>query len=185
METHYLTTTILAQIFLLMRDPNHFLNDLVRYLGLSKDGAEFLGSRLKNKNLLTPITSFSWYRQREKEFTQFFYKEGNIVFCNHVQGLMKCFVTEYDPSEWRLFIDSSKANLKAVLLYNGNSFALPLLGHSVHLEENYNDLFLILEKINYQEQCWMVCGNFKMLTILLGKQTGYTKFSCFLCLWYS
>ncbi|GBM78011.1 hypothetical protein AVEN_13029-1 [Araneus ventricosus] len=35
------------------------LNDLVRDLGLSKDGSEFLGSRLKNKNLLTPVTSFS------------------------------------------------------------------------------------------------------------------------------
>ncbi|GBM43452.1 hypothetical protein AVEN_74170-1 [Araneus ventricosus] len=57
------------------------LNDLVRDLGLSKDGAEFLGSRLKNKNLLTPGTSFSWYRRhREKEFTQCFSKEGNLVF---------------------------------------------------------------------------------------------------------
>ncbi|GBL85454.1 hypothetical protein AVEN_34634-1 [Araneus ventricosus] len=35
------------------------LNDLVRDLGLSKDGAELLGSRLKNKNLLTAGTSFS------------------------------------------------------------------------------------------------------------------------------
>ncbi|GBM80599.1 hypothetical protein AVEN_151506-1 [Araneus ventricosus] len=47
METHYLTKTILAQIFLLMR-PQSFsqseLNDLVRYLGLSKDGAELLGN---------------------------------------------------------------------------------------------------------------------------------------------
>ncbi|GBN55325.1 hypothetical protein AVEN_28811-1, partial [Araneus ventricosus] len=75
------------------------LNDLVRALGLSKDGAELLGSRLKNKNLLTPGTSFSWYRHREKEFTQFFYKEGNLVSCNHVQGLKKFFDIEYDPSE--------------------------------------------------------------------------------------
>ncbi|GBM72188.1 hypothetical protein AVEN_309-1 [Araneus ventricosus] len=35
------------------------LNDPIRDLGLSKDGAELLGSRLKNKNLLTPGTSFS------------------------------------------------------------------------------------------------------------------------------
>ncbi|GBN80239.1 hypothetical protein AVEN_242896-1 [Araneus ventricosus] len=42
------------------------LNDLVRELGLFKDGAEFLGSRLKNKNLLTPGTSFSSYREVEK-----------------------------------------------------------------------------------------------------------------------
>lgn len=161
------------------------LNDLVRDLGLSKDAAELLGSRLKNKNLLTPGTSFSWYRHREKEFTQFFSKEGNLVFCNDVQGLMKCFDIEYDPSEWRIFIDSSKTSLKAVLLHNGNTFASLPLGHSVHLEENYNDLAMILEKINYQEHRWMVCGDFKILTMLLGQQAGYTKYPCFLCLWDS
>ncbi|GBL62458.1 hypothetical protein AVEN_31990-1, partial [Araneus ventricosus] len=93
------------------------LNDLARDLGLSKDGAELLGSRLKNKNLLTPGTSFSWSRHREKEFTQFFSKEGKLVFCNDVQGLKKCFDIEYDPSEWRLFVDSSEISLKAVLLH--------------------------------------------------------------------
>ncbi|GBN94844.1 hypothetical protein AVEN_266158-1 [Araneus ventricosus] len=87
------------------------LNDLVRDLGLSKHGAELLGSRLKNKNLLIPRTLFSWYRHREKESTLFFSKERNFVFCNDVQGLMKCFDREYDPSEWHLFIDSSKASL--------------------------------------------------------------------------
>ncbi|GBN17920.1 hypothetical protein AVEN_222395-1 [Araneus ventricosus] len=89
-------------------------NDLVRDLGLSKDGAELLGqlgSGLKNKTLLTPGTSFSWYKHREKEFTQFFPKEGNLAFCNDVQGLKKYFDIEYDPSEWRLFIDSSKTRL--------------------------------------------------------------------------
>ncbi|GBM87998.1 hypothetical protein AVEN_185935-1 [Araneus ventricosus] len=50
------------------------LNDLVRDLGLSKHGNELLGSILKNKNLLTPGTSFFWYRRQEKEFTQFFSK---------------------------------------------------------------------------------------------------------------
>ncbi|GBN54382.1 hypothetical protein AVEN_89011-1 [Araneus ventricosus] len=189
METHYPTRTNLAQIFLLMRDPNQSevfsqseLNDLVRYLGLSKDGVEWLWSRLKNKNLLTPGTLFSWYWHLEKEFTQCFSKQGNIVFCNDVQGLKKYFDTEYDPSEWCLFIDSFKTGLKAVLLHNGNSFASLPLGHSVHLEENYNDFSMILEKINYQEHRWTVCGYFKMLTMLLGQQAGYTKFLCLLCL---
>ncbi|GBM63266.1 hypothetical protein AVEN_110949-1 [Araneus ventricosus] len=151
------------------------LNDLVRDLRLSKDGSELLGSRLKNKNLLTAGTSFSWYRHREKEFTQFFSKDGNLVFCNDVQGLMKSFDMKYDPYEWRLFIDSSKISLKAVLLHNGNSFASLPLGHSLHLGENYNDLSIILEKINYQHRS-MVCGDFKILTMLLGQQAGYTKY---------
>ncbi|GBL75050.1 hypothetical protein AVEN_243837-1 [Araneus ventricosus] len=159
-------------------------NDLVRDLGLFKDGVELLASRLKNKNLPTPGTSFPWYKHQEKEFTQFFSKEGNLVFHNDVQGLKKCFDIS-DPSEWRLFIDSSKTSLKTALLPNGNSFTSLPLGHSVHLEENYNDLSTILEKINYKEYRWMVCGDFKMLTMLLGQWAGYTKYPCFLCLWDS
>ncbi|GBL75008.1 hypothetical protein AVEN_219879-1, partial [Araneus ventricosus] len=161
------------------------LNDLVGGLGLSKDGAELLLSRLKNKNLLTSGTAFTWYRHREKEFIQFFSKEENLVSCNDVQGLKKCFDIECDPSEWRLFIDSSETSLKAVLLHNGELFASLPLGHSVHLEKNYNDLSMILEKINYKEHRSMVCGDFKMLTMLLGQEAGYTKYSCFLCLWDS
>ncbi|GBM08624.1 hypothetical protein AVEN_52461-1 [Araneus ventricosus] len=61
----------------------------------------------------------------------------------------------------------------------------PMARHSVHFEENYNDLSMILEKINYHEHRWMVCGDFKMLTMLLGHHAGYTKYPCFLCLWDS
>ena len=44
------------------------LNDLTRDLNLPKDAAELLGSRLKERNMLAPGTSFSWYRHREKDF---------------------------------------------------------------------------------------------------------------------
>ncbi|GBN08539.1 hypothetical protein AVEN_142794-1 [Araneus ventricosus] len=46
------------------------LNDLVRDLGLSKDSAELLGSRLKEKNSLAPGTPFLSFRKREAVFTQ-------------------------------------------------------------------------------------------------------------------
>ncbi|GFV78887.1 uncharacterized protein TNCV_4079871 [Trichonephila clavipes] len=65
-------------------DPELFsqsdLNDLVRDLGLPKDTAEILGSRLKEIQLLNSGVSFSWYRFREKEFVPFFTQEGNLVF---------------------------------------------------------------------------------------------------------
>ena len=56
------------------------LNNLVRDLGLPKDSAEVLGSRLKDKNTLAPGTFFSWYRPVEKEFVSFFSQEGDLVF---------------------------------------------------------------------------------------------------------
>jgi hypothetical protein len=33
--------------------------------------------------------------------------------------------------------------------------------------------------------CVCVCGDFKLTTLLLGMQVGYTKMPCFLCEWES
>ncbi|GFT52492.1 uncharacterized protein TNCV_14681 [Trichonephila clavipes] len=44
------------------------LKDLLRDLGLPKNTAEDLGSRLIERHLLNSSVSFSWYRFREKEF---------------------------------------------------------------------------------------------------------------------
>ena len=43
----------------------------------------------------------------------------------------------------------------------------------------------LLIRINYAEFKWYVGDDFKMLRFLLGLQGGYTKHSCFLCLWNS
>lgn len=50
-----------------------------------------LGSGLKEKNLLARGTTFSWYRNREMEFKQFFSKEGSLVFWNNISGLIQYF----------------------------------------------------------------------------------------------
>ena len=54
------------------------------------------------------------------KFSSFYSQDENVCFCNDISGLMQEIGCCYDPSEWRLFIDSSKASLKAVLLHNGN-----------------------------------------------------------------
>lgn len=99
------------------------VNDLVRDLNLPKDAAELLGSRLKSKNLLSRGVSFSWYRHREKNFVPYFSQEDDLVYCTDVEGLMGQFKILYDATEWRLFIDSSKRSLKAVLLHNRGVYA--------------------------------------------------------------
>lgn len=48
------------------------LNDLTRDLNLSKESAQLLGSRLRERRLLAPGTTFYWYRDREKDFREFF-----------------------------------------------------------------------------------------------------------------
>lgn len=157
----------------------------MRDLGLAKESAELFGSRLKSKNLLAPGTSFSWYRNREKEFVPYFAKEDDLVYSTDPSGLIEKFGINYNPDEWRLFIDSSKRSLKAVLLHNGNKYASIPLGHSVIMKETHKNLVLLLNKIKYKDHNWMICGDLKILSMLLGQQSGYTKFPCFLCEWDS
>jgi hypothetical protein len=88
---------------------------------------------------------------------------------------------EYDPSTWCLFIDSSKRSLKAVLLHNRNVLASVPLAHSTKLSKSYETLELVLEKIKYHKHEWRICGDLKVIGLLLGLQRGYTKCPCFLC----
>lgn len=139
---------------------------MVRDLGLPKDKSELLGSRLKERNLLAPGTTFCWYRDREKSLVGFFSEGGNYVFCNDVSGFMQKLGLLYDTAHWRLFIDSSKRSLKAVLLHNSNKYASISIAHSVYLNESYENVQTILEAIEYEQHKWQVCEDLKVTRAL-------------------
>ncbi|KAJ8869777.1 hypothetical protein PR048_028785 [Dryococelus australis] len=63
------------------------LNDLVRDFGLTKEKAELLGSRFKE-------------RIREQTFSLFF-KQGDLVCCSKFDGLINEFGIEYKKESWR------------------------------------------------------------------------------------
>ena len=42
-----------------------------------------------------------------------------------------------------------------------------------------------MTKIKYFDHNWLICGDLKVLCMLLGQQGSYTKYPCFLCLWDS
>ncbi|XP_073525095.1 uncharacterized protein [Phyllobates terribilis] len=88
---------------------------------------------------------------REKEFLPHFSQDGALVFFTDVPGLMEKCNIEYNVSEWRLFIDSSKKSLKGVLLHNGSKYASVSVGHSVHLKESCKNLDFILKNLNYND----------------------------------
>ena len=44
---------------------------------------------------------------------------------------------------------------------------------------------LLLEKICYRDYNWNMSGDLKVITILMGMQTGYTKYCRFICEWDS
>jgi len=87
----------------------------------------------------------------------------------------------YNADEWRLFIHSSKQSLKSVLLHNGNGHAAVPIGHSVTMSEKYNEIKTVIELLDYNKHNWIICIDLKMVNFLLGQQSGYTKFPCFLC----
>lgn len=161
------------------------MDDLVRDLGLTKSNAELLFSRLKQWNLLDKDCRSTSARRRHEKFAQFFDMKDSLCFCTDVHALFKALDIIHDPEEWRLFIDSSSRSLKCVLLHNGNVHPSIPIGHSVHLKEDYANVKFLLECINYNRYQWTICGDFKMIGFLRGLQGGYTKHSCFLCLWDS
>ncbi|ESO10333.1 hypothetical protein HELRODRAFT_183749 [Helobdella robusta] len=161
------------------------LSDLVRDLGLTKNKAELLGSRLQQWNLLDRGTKISHFRDRHTEFAKFYNKEDNICYCVDIAGLMTKLDDEYDPVDWRLFIDSSKVSLKAVLLHNGNVKPSIPVAHAVGMKETYESMKTLLKVIKYTDHNWNICRDLKVGSLLLGMQLGYTKHMCFLCLWNS
>jgi len=44
---------------------------------------------------------------------------------------------------------------------------------------------LLLGKIKYDEFKWKLCGDLKVVALLLGLQLGCTKYCCLLCEWDS
>ena len=152
------------------------LNNLVKDLALPKYKAEILGSRLKQLKQETKISEF---RHRNKKLTSFFDSYNRLCFCNDVGGLMMELGYEYRCDEWRLFIDSSKASLKAVLLHNGNIHPSIPVVHAVQLKESYETMKLLLDALQYPKYSWKICGGLKVTSLILGLQLDYTNICVF------
>ena len=84
------------------------------------------------------------------------------MFCNDVCYVMEVLGHEYNPDQWRLFIDSSKVSLKVVLLHNRNRFPSVPLAHAANMKESYESMKLLLGKIKCDEFKWKLCGDLKL-----------------------
>ena len=81
------------------------LNDLTRGLNLSKESAQLLGSRLREKRLLAPATTFYWNRQREAEFIKFFKHDeaSSLVYFHNIADLTEALGATYMKHWVRLY----------------------------------------------------------------------------------
>jgi len=124
-----------------------------------------------------------FFRGRHEEFKDFLSQEDGVVFGNDICSVIEVLGHEINLDQWRLFIDSSKVSWKVVILHNGNRFHSVPLAHAANMKKSYKSMKLLLEEIKYDEFKWYLCGDLKVVALLLGLQLGYTKYWCFLCEW--
>jgi len=103
------------------------------------------------------------------------------VACKNIYGFFKALNMNYCSDEWRLFIDSSKVSLKAVLLHNGNMLPSIPVAHAFGIKESGDCMKQLLQYIKYDSYKRNICADLKVISLLLGLQLGYTKFPCFPC----
>lgn len=164
-------------------------NDLCRDAGMSKEVSEIVGSRLKQWNLVANDFKITAGRKRGHtvKFDAFFdlYEDDvrKIAYCVNVDELFKEMGQNHIQNEWRLFIDSSVESFKAVLLHNGNQYPSVPIVYSRNKLEDYENMKLILDLINYKEHKWLICCDLKVVGILTGVKKGFSSHQCFLCVW--
>ena len=152
---------------------------------LSKQQSEFLASQLKQWNLVQEDVRITSFRNWNKDLASFFDMKNKLCYYTNIPGLFTSLGLPHNPSDWCLFIDSSKRSLKGVLLHNGNKYLSIPIAHSIHLKDSYDNMELLLKAIKYSEYQWSLCGDLKVIGLLMGMQAGFTKYCCFLCLWDS
>ena len=53
------------------------------------------------------------------------------------------------------------------------------------MKQYYENMKILLGKLQYSTHAWKIFADFKVLNMLLGQQSGLTKYPCFMCKWDS
>ena len=69
--------------------------------------------------------------------------------CKDVDVLFRALNMGHCSYEWRLFTDSSKVSLKAVLLHNGNVLPSIPVAHAFGIKESNESMKQLLQYIKY------------------------------------
>ena len=102
------------------------------------------------------------------------------MLCYDVDDLMNTLGIKYDQQEFLLFLDPSKLSLKSVLLHNGNQHPFIPVGHAVHMKETYEKQKELLNKLECSKYGWHICGDLKVVSLLMGLQSGCKNYCCFM-----
>jgi hypothetical protein len=161
------------------------LNYLIRELQLNKETVNYSVQGCAKRACWHPGLNFLGTGIARKNFENIMHRKINLYFVRIF--VIFCISCEREnmilaPSA---YLSTSKRSLKDVLLHKSNVLASIPFANSTKLSESYETLKLVLEKIKYHEHEWLICGDLKVIGLLLGLQRGYTKCPCFLCQWDS
>ena len=78
--------------------------------------------------------------------------------CKDVDGLFKALNMSHCPDEWRLFIDSPKVSLQAVLLHNGIVLPSIPVAHAFGMKESDDSMKQLLQ---YSTSIYIRIGTFR------------------------
>jgi len=151
------------------------LNDICKDLALPKGKSELLASRLQQWNMLQCDVTVTSFRHHHEAFATYFKRADDLSYCTDITRLLEHLNGSYDPHNWRLFTDSGKGTLKAVLVHNGNIKPSVALAHTAKMKEEYESMKLLLDLIQYTAHGWYICADLKVVAILTGLETGCTK----------
>jgi len=105
---------------------------------------------MKQWKYLDEVVKITVYPYRKKkDLEEFFTMEGILVVCKDVGGLFKALNMSHCSDEWRLFIDSLKVSLKAVLLHNGNVLPSIPVAHEYGIKESDDSMKQLLQYMKY------------------------------------
>ena len=108
--------------------------DTPTFCHCNKTEDQLLGWRLKLWNVLEKAVVV-FCRKRQSDTATYCSVDGDILHWNNIQELMEELRLEHICDQWRLFIDSAKVSLKAMLLYSRNNFPAVPLVRAVHIWE--------------------------------------------------
>jgi hypothetical protein len=61
----------------------------------------------------------------------------------------------------------------------------PFQFDTLSTRERKKELKMLLNKLKYGKYGWHICGDLKVVSLLMDVQLGYMKYCCFLCEWDS
>jgi hypothetical protein len=118
-----------------------------------KTKAQLFGSRLQQWKLIEKCMNVSFYRKRQSNIAKYFTLNGDLVKSNEVCGLVEGLQLQHAPEQWKLFIDSSKVRLKAVLLHNGKNHFSIFLAHAVLMKIEVFFFLNVLRRPPVEHMC--------------------------------